>query len=106
MGGEAAVSITNPVGPNSSRPSTRFGLALAMVSPSGLGWPIIRIGTVFRVTCATTAPGPDNTTRNKGRCFSFIEFPGRRDAEGALIENSKRHGGRKPAAVLRPHQNH
>src|ERR1700686_3413291 len=100
MGGEAEVSIANPVGPKSSRPSTRFGLALVTVIPSGLGWPIMRMGTVFRVTCATAAPGPDNNTRNKGRCFSFIEFPGRRDAESALIENSKRQGGGKPAAVI------
>lgn len=48
-GGLVEVSSARTVGYSNSRPSTRLGFRLVMVTES---WPITRVGVGFRVICA------------------------------------------------------
>src|ERR1035441_9593398 len=85
-GGVTEVSSAMPVGLYNSRPSTRLGLALgtakAFNSSSGvLGWPISRVGTVFRVICARPAVAQKRAAMIERDFLDSMERPMRRDAE-------------------------
>src|ERR1051326_6618183 len=80
-GGVASLSKAMPVGPQSSRPSTRFGLRVMGNAFKGLnaaaGWPISRDGLEFSVTCARLARPPRHNQHTiEYRIFSFMGIEG------------------------------
>src|ERR1035441_9630977 len=76
-GGVTEVSSAMPVGLYNSRPSTRLGLRLGTAkgfnASSGVcGWPISRVGTVFRVICAFPAVAQEREGNKKRKFLDSI----------------------------------
>src|ERR1035441_653986 len=101
-GGVTEVSSAIPVGLYNSRPSTRLGLALGTAkefkSSSGvLGWPISRVGAVFRVICARPAVAQKRAAMIER---DFLDSMGASNAarrgEPALIRISNANRGTPP----------
>src|ERR1017187_9839936 len=101
-GGVTEVSSAMPVGLYNSRPSTRLGLALgtakAFNSSSGvLGWPISRVGVVFRVICARPAVAQKRAAMIDREFLDSMEVSNAaRRGEPALFRISNAHQGTTP----------